>query len=86
MTACALFPTRFDVVFGAFLLEDGARQNWLRNIQFSRKGYYSATAQVYPRNHIGGVSGSGLDAYFVGVQAGLATLRLNTTSMYVMLD
>lgn len=76
----------YGEVFGAFLLEDGARQQWLRNIQHARNGYFSATAQVYPRNHIRGLSNSALDAYFVGVQAGLATLRMNTTSMYVMLN
>ena len=76
----------YGEVFGAFLLEDGARQEWLQNMQRARKGFYSPTAQVYPRNHVAGLRSSAVDAYFVGVQAGLATLRMNTTSMYIMLD
>lgn len=76
----------YGEVFGAFLLEDGARQEWLQRIQYKRKGYFSPAAQVYPRNHITGLRSSAVDAYFGGVQAGLATLRMNTTAMYVLLD
>ena len=72
-------------VFGAFLLDDESRQRWLRNIQYARKGYYSTSAQVYPRSHIGGLSSSTANSYFFGVQAGLAMLRMDSTSMYTIL-
>ena len=72
-------------VFSAFLLPDATRQSWLRSIQYSRRGYFSAAAQVYPRSSTSGLSGSTVNAYFLGVEAGLATLRMDTTSMYINL-
>jgi hypothetical protein len=75
----------WDEVFSAFLLDDESRQRWLRDIQYARKGFYSASAQVYPRSHVGGLSSSTASSYFLGVEAGLATLRMSSTSMYVML-
>lgn len=74
----------YDEVFSAFLLDDSSRQRWLRDIQYARTGYSLAAAQVYPRSHIGGLSSWTANAYFFGVEAGLATLRMSTTSMYVM--
>ena len=67
------------------LLDDPSRQRWLRDIQYARKGYYSASAQVHPRPYIGSLSSSTANSFFIGVQAGLAMLRMDSTSMYVNL-
>ncbi len=75
----------YGEVFGAFLLDDPSRQRWLRDIQYARKGYYSASAQVHPRPYIGSLSSSTANSFFIGVQAGLAMLRMDSTSMYVNL-
>lgn len=72
----------YGEVFGAFLLDDESRQRWLRNIQYARTGYFSSAAQVYPRGNVGGLSSSTANSYFIGVQAGLAISRMNSTSMY----
>lgn len=71
----------FDEVFGAFLLEDSARGNFLRDMQYRRTGNWSLLTTVVPRNHVGTFSNSVLNSYFVGVQAGFRLMR--TTSMYV---
>ena len=76
----------YGEVFSAFLLDDESRQRWLRNIQYARTGYFSPTAQVHPRGNVGGLSGSTANSYFFGVQAGLARLRMNSTSMYTILN
>ena len=74
----------WDEVFGAFFMEDGSRQNWLRRMQYGKRGFYSTTNWVLPRNHIGTFSSSVVNSYFMGLQAGFAAMR--TTSMYTMLD
>ncbi len=74
----------YDEVFSAFSLEDGSRQRWLRNIQYAREGYYAPTALVYPRSHVFGVSVGSANAYFFGLEAALANLRLSSTSIYVI--
>lgn len=71
-------------IFGAFLLDDQSRQDWLRRIQNARGGNYLSTVRVLPRDHISGLSGASLNSYFSGVQAGLSLLR--STSMYVIRD
>lgn len=72
----------YDEVFGAFLLEDSARENFLRNIQYGRTGGWATMTNVIPRNHVGTFSGSVLNSYFVGLQAGFNSMR--TRSMYVI--
>ena len=59
-----------DEVFGAFLMIDTLREDYLRRIQRGRGGELSALS-VLPRNHIGPLPVSVLDSYFVGQQAGL---------------
>ena len=76
----------YGEVFSAFLLDDESRQRWLRNIQYARTGYFSPAAQVHPRGNVGGLSSSTANSYFVGVQAGLAMLRMNSTSKYTILN
>ena len=72
----------WDEVFGAFLLDDVSRQDYLRDMQSRRTGRLSLVTNVIPRNHIGSLNGSVLNSYFIGLQAGFA--RMRTTSMYVM--
>lgn len=72
----------WDEIFGAFLMADDSRQDWLRRMQYGKMGFYSATTQVIPRNHIGTLGGSVLNSYFQGLQAGFAAQR--SMVMYVM--
>jgi hypothetical protein len=73
----------WDEVLGAFLLDDVSRQDYLRDMQSRRTGHLSLVTKVIPRNYIGPLSGSVLNSYFMGLQAGFT--RMRTTAMYVNL-
>lgn len=73
----------WDEVFGAFLMEDSVRENFLRQMQIGKMGHLSAVVDVIPRNHIGALSPAILNSYFVGLQAGFSTLT--TTTRYTSL-
>lgn len=70
----------YDEVFGAFLLEDGARGEYLRMMQYDRWGRFAVETQVLPRNHIGALDASVVNSYFIGLQAGFQLL--NTKTIY----
>jgi hypothetical protein len=73
----------WDEVFGAFLLDDVSRQNYLQTMQYRKGGYLSTVTSVIPRNQISTLDSTVLNSYFVGLQAGFTLLR--TTSMSVMM-
>ena len=73
----------WDEVLGVFLLEDGARGEYLRNMQYWRAGHLSLVTSVLPRNQIGRLDSSVLNSYFMGLQAGFDAVQ--TISMYVNL-
>lgn len=70
----------YDEVLGAFLLEDGVRGGFLRDMQYRRRGYLATTTSILPRNHLGALNASVMNSYFSGLQAGFTMLR--TTAMY----
>jgi len=72
----------WDEVFGAFFMDDESRRNWLSRMQYGKTGFYPMNTQVIPRNHIGPVSSSVSNSYFLGLRAGFSALR--STSMYMM--
>ncbi|HSG66317.1 MAG TPA: hypothetical protein VLD39_15000, partial [Gammaproteobacteria bacterium] len=70
----------FDEVLGAYLLEDGARGEYLRAMQYRKWGRFAVTTQVLSRNHIGKLDASVVDSYFAGLQAGFQILK--STQVY----
>lgn len=71
----------WDEVFGAFLLDDASRQQYLRYMQYRKRGYLAATTNVVGRNHIGSFGASVLNSYFMGLQAGFTAVETTTMSM-----
>lgn len=71
----------YDEVFGAFLMSDGAREDFLLRMQYQKQGFLGATLHMSPRDHIGTLSASVLNSYFMGVQAGLQLLQTSVKYM-----
>jgi hypothetical protein len=70
----------YDEVLGAFFLEDGARQDYLRDMQSRKWGRLAVTTQVLARNHLGAMDASITNSYFMGLQAGFQILK--STQIY----
>jgi hypothetical protein len=72
---------RVDDVFGAFLMIDEQREEYLRRLQATKTLSATTALRVLPRSHIP-LSSNVLESYYVGQQAGYTMLRL--TSMRIM--
>jgi len=81
-TICAACSS--DQIFSAFLLEDSARQDYLRRMQRRITGIRASSRPVSPRSHLGLLNAFVLNSYFLGQQAGYDLLRSASTSMYVI--
>ena len=64
---------RPDEIFGVFLLRDDIREDWLRTVERGRGGL--PELDVLPRNHVGPLSPTVMDSYFLGQQTGFQRNR-----------